>query len=71
MAMVLTGVVAGSVASLALARVLSKLLYGVSPSDPVTFVAVVFALAGVALAAIYIPARRAVRIDPVVAIRYE
>jgi putative ABC transport system permease protein len=71
MAMALTGVVAGSVASLALARVPSKLLYGVSPSDPVTFVAVVFALAGVALAAIYIPARRAVRIDPVVAIRYE
>jgi ABC-type antimicrobial peptide transport system permease subunit len=69
--MVATGVAAGSVASLALARLLSKLLYGVRPSDPVTFVAVIFAVAGVALAAIYIPARRAVRIDPIIAIRYE
>jgi ABC-type antimicrobial peptide transport system permease subunit len=65
------GVAAGIVASLALTRFMRSFLYEVGPNDPLTFalVAVLFAL--VALAACYIPARRASRVDPIVALRYE
>jgi len=71
MRMVLIGVVTGAVVSLALARLMTKLLYGVSPTDPVTFAVVAIALCGVAFAAVYIPARRAAGIDPVQALRHE
>ena len=71
MAMVLAGVAVGCAASLGVARLLTKLLYGVSPSDPLTLLAVVATLCCVAFAAIYLPARRAVRVDPVLALRYE
>jgi putative ABC transport system permease protein len=71
MQMVLAGVFAGAVASLFLARLMTRLLYGVSPNDPVTFAAVVVVLCGIALAAIYVPARRATRVDPVLALRCE
>jgi ABC-type lipoprotein release transport system permease subunit len=63
--------VLGAAGSLALTRLLSSLLFGISPRDPVTLIAVATILAGVAFAACYIPARRAAGIDPTVALRYE
>ncbi|HLY43570.1 MAG TPA: ABC transporter permease [Terracidiphilus sp.] len=65
------GIAIGVVASLAVTRLLSSLLFGVSSMDPVTFIAVAAILSGVALAASFIPARRAMRVDPVKALRYE
>jgi putative ABC transport system permease protein len=69
--MVLIGVAAGVAASLALTRLMARMLFGVSAYDPLTFLAVAFLLILVALAASYIPARRAMRVDPIVALRYE
>jgi putative ABC transport system permease protein len=68
------GVIIGATAALVLARLLStfsQLLYGVGPSDPVTFVSVSLVLISVAFLACYIPARRASRVDPMIALRYE
>lgn len=65
------GLLAGLVASLALTRVLSSQLFAVSAIDPLTFGAVLLLLAGSAFLACYIPARRATRVDPLVALRYE
>jgi putative ABC transport system permease protein len=67
----LFGVGIGLTAAAALARLLSSLLFSVSPSDPVTFAAVAILLVAVALLACYIPARRALRVDPIIALRYE
>jgi putative ABC transport system permease protein len=67
----LLGAVIGVAGGLALTRLLKSQLYGISASDPFTFVIVTILLVGVALAACYIPARRAMRVDPMVALRYE
>jgi putative ABC transport system permease protein len=67
----ISGVLVGVLSSLALGRILSRFLYGVSPTDPMTILGVAVLLTLVALLASYLPARRATRVDPMVALRYE
>jgi ABC-type antimicrobial peptide transport system permease subunit len=69
--MALAGVAMGIAAAFGLTRLMSSLLFGVTPQDPLTFVAVAALLIFVALLACYIPARRAMFVDPIVALRYE
>jgi putative ABC transport system permease protein len=69
--LVLTGVAIGLAAAFILTRVMSTLLFGVSPTDPLTFVSISIVLIGVAVLASYIPALRATRVDPMFALRYQ
>ncbi len=69
--MALVGVAIGIVAAMGLTRLMANQLFGVSPHDPITFVGVAVLLIIVAVAACYIPARRAMRVDPIIALRYE
>jgi putative ABC transport system permease protein len=67
----LAGVAIGLTGAFALTRVMSSLLYEVTPTDPVTFVGVSLVLAGIAVLASYLPAQKATRVDPMVALRCE
>jgi predicted permease len=69
--MAILGIAIGLAAAVALTRLMTSMLYGVSPTDPLTYAAVALGLAAVALAACCLPARRAMRIDPMVALRHE
>jgi ABC-type antimicrobial peptide transport system permease subunit len=71
MLLVVIGVVSGTIAALVLSQTMTKMLFGVTATDPATFAGVAAVLVGVALLACYMPARRASRVDPIIALRSE
>ncbi len=71
MRITLIGVAIGLAAAFGLTRLITTIIYGVGATDPITFAAVAILLSAIALFACYIPARRAMRVDPMIALRYE
>jgi ABC-type antimicrobial peptide transport system permease subunit len=71
MVLVVSGVAAGTIAALLVSKTMTTMLFSVTPTDPTTFTAVAAVLVAVALFASYLPARRATRVDPIVALRAE
>ena len=71
MLLALIGIIVGLVAAFAVTRVMASMLFGVEATDPTTFIGIALLLAVVALFACYIPGRRAMRVDPLIALRYE
>ncbi len=71
MRLALVGVGIGVAAAFALARLISTFLFGVAPHDPLVFIGVPVLLTAVAALAVWLPARRASRVDPIIALRYE